>query len=109
MLIITFGLPGSGKSYFAERLAQKLSATYISSDILRKKISAKPGYSITDRLEVYNKMATEAGHVLKQQQPVVVDATFYSNQLREQFISLGTSFKVAVYLIRIVAGEETIK
>ena len=38
MVVIVFGLPGSGKSYFASRLAGIISADYINSDRVRREI-----------------------------------------------------------------------
>ena len=38
MLIAVMGLPGSGKSYFAHKLAGKLKAIYIGSDQVREKL-----------------------------------------------------------------------
>jgi len=35
MIIIVFGLPGSGKSYFASKLAERINARYINSDVIR--------------------------------------------------------------------------
>jgi predicted kinase len=45
MTVIVFGLPGSGKSYFATRLAELLNASYISSDQLRMQLYAKRTYT----------------------------------------------------------------
>ena len=44
MIVIVMGLPGSGKSYFASRLAAAIHATYISSDKVRKILIARRTY-----------------------------------------------------------------
>ena len=36
MIVIVFGLPGSGKSYFASHLASMINADYINSDKVRR-------------------------------------------------------------------------
>ena len=56
MVVIVFGLPGSGKSYFASRLAKKLEADYISSDQVRKKLFTRPDYSEEGKKQVYKKL-----------------------------------------------------
>ena len=65
MMIIVSGLPGSGKSYFASRLARKFEATYINSDLMRKKIEAQGRYAFDDKLNVYEEMASRAGKNLR--------------------------------------------
>jgi len=49
MIIIVCGLPGSGKSFFAHRLAAKLDALHISSDKTRKEMKTLGHYTFTDK------------------------------------------------------------
>ncbi len=109
MLIIVMGLPGSGKSYFAQRLAERLEATYLGSDSVRKSMNALGRYTQDDKLLVYNQLYTLADEALKKNEPVVVDATFYLEQLREQFVTLAKTHETAVCLILIAAPEALIK
>lgn len=44
-IVITVGIPGSGKSFFAEHFADTFKAQYISSNILRNKMFDEPNYS----------------------------------------------------------------
>ena len=59
MIVIVFGLPGSGKSYFATRLVKKLKARYVSSDIIRKDFTFKSKYSYSAKWRMYMKMLEE--------------------------------------------------
>ncbi len=86
MIVIVFGLPGSGKSYFAGRFADTIKADYISSDRLRKKIFPKRAYSENEKLSVYTKMLTQVKKHIGQNKNLVFDATFYRNDIRKQFI-----------------------
>ena len=56
MVIIVCGLPGSGKSYFAERLAKKIDADYVNSDRLRKELFPSRTYSDREKATVYWRM-----------------------------------------------------
>lgn len=56
MIVIVFGLPGSGKSYFATRLSEKLRAEYVSSDRVRNTMYAYKTYSEKEKPEVYEDM-----------------------------------------------------
>jgi predicted kinase len=56
MIVIVFGLPGSGKSFFASRLAKMINADYINSDMIRKEMFASSTYSEKEKAAVYNVM-----------------------------------------------------
>jgi predicted kinase len=108
MMIIVSGLPGSGKSYFASRLARQFGATYLNSDLARKEIEAQGRYAFDDKLNVYEEMASRAGEDLRKGKPVVVDATFYRKEMRQFFFTLAKLLRTSVALIEIVAEEEII-
>jgi len=107
-MIIVSGLPGSGKSYFASRLAQKLGATYISSDLMRKEMNAQGRYAFEDKLNVYEEMAHKAAEELRKDKQVVVDATFYRKEMRELFLTLATLLHRKIVLFVIVADERVV-
>jgi predicted kinase len=108
MIVIVFGLPGSGKSYFAHRLADKLKADYIGSDQLRKSLFTETTYSEREKLLVYSKMLTEIKEHIRQDRNLVCDATFYRNDIRKQFIDeAGRQNKII--FIEIQAAEPVIR
>lgn len=109
MLIIVSGLPGSGKSFFARRLSQRLDAEHINSDATRKAMNAMGRYAFEDKLIVYEEMAKKASERLREGKTVVVDATFYHHQMRDIFITLGTLLHTPVYYIEIQADEDLIR
>ena len=59
VLVIVFGLPGSGKSFFALQLAHMLKAKYINSDIVRMGALVKRTYSEKEKQVVYNNMMSK--------------------------------------------------
>lgn len=73
---MVFGLPGSGKSYFASRVAHMLNATYISSDKVRKELFAVSSYSPEEKTLVYDEMLRRTIQVAEHNKDVVSDATF---------------------------------
>jgi predicted kinase len=109
MIIIVSGLPGSGKSYFATRLATRLNAVYISSDRIRKSIGRMGLYTFEDKLVVYRHMAVLAGAAVDSGQEAVVDATFYHRTFRELFINLALQTKVGICFIEVVADEAIVR
>ena len=85
-IIVVFGLPGSGKSYFASRLAKALGADYVSSDRLRREMFPKRIYSEKEKFEVYQAMLQKMEKAIGQAKPLVLDATFYKNAIRHLFM-----------------------
>lgn len=109
MIILVAGLPGSGKSYFAERLADKLEAAYINSDRVRLALQATGKYSFDDKLLVYKEMLLQATQAIDQKRDVVVDATFYLHTMREMFFRLAAGYNLDVRIIEVVADEGLIR
>ena len=85
MVVIVFGLPGSGKSYFAVRLAEKLGAEYINSDRLRKEMFEERTYSDKEKAAVYAGMKKKMHEVLHDSGKLVLDGTFFRKQTRDEF------------------------
>ena len=108
MIVIVFGLPGSGKTYFAKHVAEMLGAIYISSDKLRKELFATPSYSSQERMLVYDEMLRRTMQAAEHGKEVVLDATFYTNELREKFIK-AVQRTTHVFLIEVFADEDLIK
>lgn len=106
MLILVSGLPGSGKSYFASRLAEKLGAVYINSDKTRKVLGAMGQYAFEDKLNVYERMAGIAGKELRDGKVVVIDATFYRREMRDMFKTLATLLHTPLQFIEVTANQE---
>ncbi len=108
-MVIVSGLPGSGKSYFASRLAKELNARYINSDLTRTRMDARGKYAFDDKLDVYEEMAREAGTCMREGESVVVDATFYRRSMRELFFTLAKLLHHKLAYIEIVADEDLIR
>lgn len=108
MVIIVFGLPGSGKTYFARQLATGLKADYINSDTVRNSFRGPGDFSREEKNIVYDIMLNKMLIAMHEGHDVVIDATFYKNDLRRRFSSYIRESSVP-YFIEIVADEELIK
>ena len=58
MIIVIFGLPGTGKSYFGERLAKQLDIVYMNSDRIRQALQLQGKYGPEEKNQVYGKNNT---------------------------------------------------
>lgn len=108
MVVIVFGLPGSGKSYFASRLANRIDAEYINSDRLRKEMFKMRTYSKQEKESVYQTMLRKMKEDVAQNKNVVLDATFHKKQTRKPFMK-EMKTKGGIYFIEIVAEERIIR
>ncbi|HTR31542.1 MAG TPA: ATP-binding protein [Puia sp.] len=106
MIIIVLGLPGSGKSYFASRFAKLIHTDYVSSDQVRKSMFPVKSYSEREKASVYDGMLELMRQAITRHRDLVLDATFYKNDIRKKFIDAAGG---DVVLIEIKAAEEVIK
>lgn len=108
MVVIVFGLPGSGKSFFASRLADMISADHINSDRLRKEILRERNYTDTEKALVYSTMLQKTKEAIEQNRNIVLDATFHKNSTRALFIE-EIKDKTNVFFIEVLADENIIR
>lgn len=109
MIIVVSGLPGSGKSYFAERLSAQLNALYINSDRIRKEVNAMGHYTLDDKLAVYKEMNTRTEEALQKHKMVILDATFYLQNMRNLFKNTARTYLTDICFIHVWAKETLIK
>ena len=119
-LIITHGVSGTGKSYFAARLAEQLGAIQLRSDIERKRLHGytagadtqsgiKAGIYSADASErTYEQLAVLARTVIAAGFPVIIDATFLQFARRERFRQLTVALSVPFVLLHFEADRDTL-
>jgi len=108
MVIFVMGLPGSGKSYFAARLAELTAAVCINSDRVRKELLPDTRYTEEEKLMVYDEMLRLAKGSVTDRRPVVLDATFYTRDIRDTFTRALQELDEIVF-IEVVADEELVR
>lgn len=109
MVVIVFGLPGSGKSYFASRLAKQLNAMYVNSDQLRLQLIDERSYAETEKLQVYDAMLAAMTTCINQQKNVLLDGTFYKKAIRIRFEKRAAELDATVFYIEVKANEDIIR
>lgn len=106
MIVVVYGLPGTGKTYLADKLAAKIGAGHINSDRVRKKMFAERTYSPEEKLSVYDELLTQMREALKQNRNLVIDATFYKDAIRKEFMKdAGNNIR----FIEVKADEALVK
>jgi predicted kinase len=106
MIVIVFGLPGSGKSYFGSRLAEKIGAEYVNSDRVRKELFPKHTYSESEKAKVYDVLLNKLSEAIDQKKDLILDATFHKGATREVFIHMAEG---QLFFIEVQANERVIR
>lgn len=109
MVIVVFGLPGTGKSFFAQQLAQLLHASYYNTDIVRKQLDKKGNYSDQHKQQVYQELVSLARVSLHNQKQVVVDGTFSKKQYRQLLAEVASEEGADIFWIQTTADDTTIR
>ena len=101
LLLITRGLPGSGKTHLTQGLLAALPAIRLRSDVERKRLAglaptessgSPPGaglYAATITEQTYRRLEQLAEGLLAAGWPVIVDAAFLHAARRAAFLQLG--------------------
>jgi aminoglycoside phosphotransferase family enzyme/predicted kinase len=120
ILYITHGFSGSGKSYFASRLAEQVGAIQLRSDIERKRLF---GYRAEQRTEsdagsgiytpnasqmTYECLADLAKTVLEARFTTIVDATFLKKSQRERFRQLAQQCEADYRILDFQASDSVL-
>ena len=120
-LIITHGLPGSGKSTFAQAALERLQALRIRSDVERKRLfglapladsRSQVGngmYTAAATRRTYARLLELARELLMAGFPVIVDAAFLKQEERQQFRELAHDLAVPFAIVSMQASHANLK
>jgi predicted kinase len=101
--IIVSGLPGTGKSYFCRRLAERLPFLVLESDALRKSLFFPPTYSAVESSRLFRTIHCLIEGLLKKGIPVILDATNLSERYRERLYNIAERLNAKQILVRVEA------
>ncbi|MFH0913934.1 MAG: ATP-binding protein [Chloroflexota bacterium] len=108
-LIVIAGLPGTGKSYFSRRLAERLSLVTLESDILRRVLFSQPTYTAPESARLFQTTHRLIEELLKKGIPVLLDATNLSEHFREYLYRIADRTGARLILVRMKAPPEVVK
>lgn len=120
-LLLMSGLSGSGKTWLARQLTERLSAVHLRSDVERKRAAglrelapshSRPGadlYSAEATAALYDHLAQATEDVLAGSIATVVDATFLERAQRTRFVELAARRCVPLHLILCEAPEPVLR
>jgi len=108
-LIVVSGLPGSGKSYFSRRLAERLPLPIIESDAMRRILAARPDYSPGESERLFHACHALISDLLHKGISVIFDATNLIEYHREHLYRIADGSGAKLILVRMEAPAEVIQ
>ncbi len=107
--IAVSGLPGTGKSYFCAKLAERLPSLILESDALRKVLFPSPSYSQQESAHLFRTVHLLIERLLKKGVSIILDATNLSERYREHLYSIADRLDVRLILVRVEAPPELVR
>ncbi len=121
VMMLTCGLPGTGKSTVARELAVPFEAQVLRSDVLRKRLAGIPpnadaraefgaGLYTPENVEhTYQVLLDEAISTLEGGRSVIVDASFSSAGRRRRFLEAAVRLGHPVLVVHLDLPEEVVR
>jgi predicted kinase len=109
MIILVFGLPGTGKTFFSRFLEKDINALYLNTDKVRIESGMKGQYNEQHKDEIYAKLREKAEAGMKSNHDIIIDGTFHKQSRRDEFSELAASYGQMIYFIEIKAAPEVVK
>lgn len=109
VFVAVSGLPGTGKSYFCNKLAERLPFTILESDVLRKVLFSPPSYSSKESSYLFRAVHRLIERLLKKGIPLILDATNLSEHHREYLYSIADHLDVKLVLVRVEAPPQVVR
>jgi predicted kinase len=109
VLVIVSGLPGTGKSYFSRKLAERLPSAVIESDALRKQLFTIPTYRAEESHRLFNACHRLIEELLSKGIPVILDATNLVEHHREPLYRIARRLGVKLIIVQVEAPRELVR
>ncbi len=103
------GLPGTGKSTLAAALAAELGLRHLNTDMIREELGKRGQYDPDSKAAIYREMLRRAEEEVRKGHDVIIDGTFYSEEVRNLFRKLARRRHCDLRWIELHAEEETIR
>lgn len=108
-LILLCGLPGTGKSLLAQRLAQRLPIVTLAGEPARHRLFAPPTYTPQESDIVDQTLLEVAAELLGAGHSVMVDALNLLHRQRQPYFNLAERLGVQLLIVQTTAAPEIVR
>ena len=108
-LMILVGLPGTGKSVVASALQKRLPHVLVSTDTIRRVMTAAPSYSDEEKAQIYQLCFEIIERRLRRGQRVLFDAVNQLQIRRDQAAAVAVNLGLPAMFCYFQASPEAIK
>ena len=106
--IVVSGLPGTGKSFFCRKLAEKSPFCILESDAMRKALFTLPDYSAAESTRLFLACHALIDELLRKGVSLIFDATNLSERHRERLYHVGEKNNAKLILVQVKAPSELV-
>lgn len=106
--VVVSGLPGTGKSFFCRRLAEKSSFLIMETDALRKVLFESPVHNAEENSRLFTASHALITELLYEGVPIILDATNLSEYHREYLYAISGKTNSRLVLVRVTAPAEVV-
>lgn len=108
-LVIISGLPGTGKSYFSRKLAERLPSVVLESDVLRKRLFLSPTYTAQESHRLFSACYRLIEELLSSEVTVILDATNLVEQHRERLYHIAERLRAKLLIVKVRAPGDIVR
>ena len=108
-LVLVSGLPGTGKSYFCRRLAEKVPLIVLESDRLRKLLFPRPEYTKDESTRLFRAIHELLRELLGSGMSVALDATNLEEHHRERLYHIADQLNVRLVIVHLKAPPDVVQ
>ena len=108
-LVLVSGLPGTGKSYFCRKLAERVPLLVLESDHLRRLLFSRPVYSRDESSRLFRAVHALLRDLLDQGMNVALDATNLEEHHRERLYHIADQLNARLIIVRLKAPPEVVE
>lgn len=109
LLILTIGLPGAGKSFFARHFSDTFNAPLISADVLRFELFEKPSFNPSEQGLIKRLIGHQLAELIKTKSSIVVDGFCNTRAERQMLDQFAQKHNYGLLLVWVQTDEPTAK
>ena len=107
--VVVSGLPGTGKSHFCRKLAERIDLVILESDSMRKQLFPSPTYGKEESTQLFRACHGVVEELLRRGINVALDATNLEEHNRERLYHIADQSGARLIIVRMEAPSEVVR